>query len=124
MPPDADAAALGGHGPVQDFRLVDSPGEPVQHDPGGRIFHRPAHHLDDQLVRHQRACVHIALGLPSQLRPHGTLATEDVPAGKMQDAVAIRNPFAVRSLAGARCTQQDYSHAYAPLILPEEVNPS
>ncbi len=71
---------------------------------------------DDDLIGHQCAGVHEALGLQAHLGTilHGS--TQDVAGADGGDVQLCADDLGLRALTGTRCAQQDQIHRIAPFL--------
>ena len=102
---------------VKHLRLRDCSGETVQHIASCTVLlgHTVQKDLHGKLIRHQKALIHVLLGLHPQLRPFAHIRPENIPRGHMGNTVLLRDHLRLRSLSGARRTQHDYLHPYTSL---------
>jgi hypothetical protein len=71
------------------------------------LMHALDDHGDDQIVRHQRAAIHIALGLPPELVVFRPVCTEQIATGDVGDAVLRGDATGLGALAGPDWPEED-----------------
>ena len=107
-------------GLLHGLRLSDGAGHPVQNVAVGTVglLQAVVDDADDDLIRHQLACVHILLGLQTCGRAvfHG--GTQNVACGDRGDLQLLLQNLCLSTLTGTRCSKHNYFHNYPPIICP------
>jgi hypothetical protein len=103
-----DASIAGSKFTVQGFGLHHRAGEAIEQHAVCRVGMLQAiqDHLDDKVVRHQRATIHVGAGGPAQCRPVSSVLTEQVTRRHMRNSKKAPHILGLGALTSTRGTNQ------------------